>query len=326
MLIAVLLLLSLHGHSQKVFKLSHIIDSVLSAHYQRADIDTAYITRPQTKWTVTGRLNVSGAELQSKGTENGRHYESMIKASYKSTLSLGVSYRGLSLSMALNPAKLLGKYHDYEFNFRTYGRRFGFDVAYLDARNVQGWHQRADETRITLPEDMLKLRTLNANAYYIFNHRCFSYPAAFAHSYVQRRSSGSVMLAVSGQGQHGETLTEKLARQEPLMEFQMTNIGIGAGYGYNYVPADGWLLHLSALPTFIVYSNTSLTFDDTRISMHYHFPEVIITGRGAIGRQIGRDKFAGISSVFTFTNIGDEEQLAIHNTKWLTRAYFGFRF
>ncbi|MBQ8127243.1 MAG: DUF4421 family protein [Prevotella sp.] len=54
----------------------------------------------------------------------------------------------------------------------------------------------------------MKLQTLNVNGYYIFNRRHFSYPAAFAHSYVQRRSAGSLVLAVSGQGQRGETQTD----------------------------------------------------------------------------------------------------------------------
>ena len=67
----------------------------------------------------------------------------------------------------------------------------------------------------------------------------------------------------------------------------MVNIGIGGGYGYNYVPGKGWLLHISALPTFIVYSNTSM--------------------------------------VFNFTNNGDKESLAVQNLKWRIRTFFGVR-
>ena len=43
--------------------LLHRADSILAAKYYRlGNIDTAYISRPQTKWTVTARLNVSGAK------------------------------------------------------------------------------------------------------------------------------------------------------------------------------------------------------------------------------------------------------------------------
>ena len=168
---------------------------------------------------------------------------------------------------------------------------------------------------------MFKLRTLNVNAYYVFNHRRFSYPAAFAHSYIQRRSAGSFMLAASLQGQHGEVNEEG---RQPI-DFKMTNIGIGAGYGYNYVPGKGWLFHISALPTFIVYSNTSLTTGDTKISLHYRFPEVIITARSAVVKQIGKNKFAGFSFVYNYCRIGDKESLNVRNSKWLSRLYFGFR-
>ena len=298
--------------------LLHRADSMMTVNYQKGDIDTAYIMRPQTKWTVTARLNVSGAKLETEGIDNGLHFNSEMKADYKSTLSVGVSYMGVTLSAALNPAKLMGKYRDYELNFNSYGRRFGFDVIYQDAKNFTGWHDHEGMERIELPDGLLKVKTLNLNAFYVFNSRRFSYPAAFSQSYIQRRSAGSFLLAASGMGQHA-TLD-----WDPEMQLKMTNIGIGAGYGYNYVPATNWLLHVSALPTFIVYSNTSMTFGNDRVPLHYHFPEAIITGRGAIVHQWS-NKFLGLSMVFNFTNIGKKDNLAVHNIKWRIRTFFGLR-
>jgi hypothetical protein len=295
------------------------MDSALTSRYNRnKGIDTAYIMRPQTKWTVVGRINVSGAKIEAEGVDNGLHFKSEMKADYKSTLSVAVSYLGISLSASLNPAKLMGKYRDYELNFNSYGKRFGFDIIYQDAKNFTGWHDHDGMERINLPADMLKVKTLNVNAFYVFNSRRFSYPAAFSQSYIQRRSAGSFLLAASGQGQHASLDWE----QE--MQLKVTNIGIGAGYGYNYVPRQGWLLHISALPTFIVYSKTSMTFGDNRVPLHYHFPEAIITGRGAAVYQ-WRNKFAGLSMVFNFTNVGNEESLAVHNIKWRVRTFFGLR-
>ena len=296
----------------------HRADSILTVNYRKGDIDTAYITRPATKWTVTARMNVSGAKIETEGIDQGQHFKSEMEANRKATLSVGVSYLGLSLSAALNPAKLMGKYRDYELNFSSYGRRFGFDIIYQDAKNFKGWHDHDGMERVTLPDGLLSVKTLNLNAFYVFNSRRFSYPAAFSQSYIQRHSAGSFLLAASGQGQHA-TLD-----WEQEMQLKMTNIGLGAGYGYNYVPGKGWLLHISALPTFIVYSNTSRTFGDSNVPLHYHFPEVIITGRGAVVRQWG-NKFLGMSMVFNFTNIGHEESLAIHNIKWRIRTFFGLR-
>ena len=315
---AICLLAALAFHQASAQSLRHRVDSLLNLRYHKGNIDTAYITRPATKWTVTARLNVSGAKIEAKGIENGLHFNSEMKADYKSTISLAVSYLGFSLSAALNPAKLMSKYRDYELNFNSYGRRFGFDVIYQDAHNFTGWHDHEGMERIELPDGVLKVKTLNVNAFYVFNNRRFSYPAAFSQSYIQRQSAGSFLLAASGQGQRA-TLD-----WEPDMRLKITNLALGAGYGYNYVPSRGWLLHISALPTFIVYSNTSMTFGDTSVPLHYHFPETIITGRGAVMRQWNK-MFAGLSMVFNFTNIGHEESLAIQNNKWRVRTFFGLR-
>ena len=293
-------------------------DSIMTVNYRKGSIDTNYVMRPKTKWTIKTRFNLSGARIESEGIDNGLHFKSKLTADYKSTLSVAVSYLNFSLSMALNPAKLMGKYKDYELNINSYGNRFGWDFIYQDARNFTGWHNHEGMERIELPADMLSVKTLNLNAYYAFNSRRFSYPAAFSQSYIQRRSAGSFLLAASGMGQHAKLDWEQ------KMDLKMTNIGVGAGYGYNYVPSHDWLLHISSLPTFIVYSHTSMNFGDIRIPLHYHFPEVIITGRGAVVRQKG-NKFYGLSMVFNFTNIGYEESLTVHNTKWRLRAFFGIR-
>ena len=316
-------------------KLSRFVDSLLLARYQNADIDTNYITRPKTKWTVKCQINLSGAKIKAMGQESGggllpsgQQFETVLEAERKTTISIGVSYLGLSLSLSLNPAKMLGRYHDYELGLRSYGKRFGYDIAYQDAHNFKGWHEgQGVRYEITTAEDMFRLRTLNVNTYYVFNHRRFSYPAAFTHSYIQQRSAGSFLLAASGQAQHGKVNGEnnETNNRRPALNFKMTNIGIGAGYGYNYVPGSGWLFHISALPTLIVYTHTSLTTASTSIPLHYHFPEVIITGRNAIVKQIGRNKFAGLSMVYYFTSIGNKDNLSIRNRKWLARLYFGIR-
>ena len=296
----------------------HRLDSLLAINYLKGDIDTAYIVRPQTKWTVKTRMIVSGAKIETEGLSEGQHFYAEMQADLKATISLAVSYLGFTLSAALNPAKLMGKYRDYELNFNSYGRRFGFDIIYQDAKNFKGWHDYGGMNRIALPDGKLQVKTLNLNAFYVLNNRKFSYPAAFSQSYIQRRSAGSFLLAASGQGQ------KAVYDGQQAMELKITNVGIGAGYGYNYVPSEGWLLHISALPTFIVYSKTSITFDDKHVPLSYHFPEAIITGRGAAIYQ-WRNKFIGMSMVFNFTNIGDEERLSIHNIKWRVRTFFGLR-
>ena len=304
-------------------------DQMLSANYSKVKYDTAYITRPTTRWTVTARLNVSGMAIESEGIDNGLHFQTHAEASNKGTLSMGVSYQGIALGLALNPAQLIGKYHDYELNLNSYRNKFGFDIIYQDAKNFKGWYEQEGLERIDLPDGLLKVQTLNLNAYYAFNGRRFSYPAAFSQSYIQRRSAGSFLLAASYMRQRttldgsGLPVGDQWSGME-WQQLKMTNIGIGAGYGFNYVPRQGWLLHISALPTFIVYSKTKQTVGDDHMSLRYHFPETIITARGAVVRNWGKT-FLGLSMVYTYTNIGDKADHAVENAKWRLRAFFGLR-
>ena len=304
------------------------LDSILTQRYAAGDVDSAYVARPPTKWTIAARLNVSGASIEAEGIDraaaalathpDGQHFQSAMHANHKTTVSVSVSYLGLTLSAALNPAKLAGRYSDYELNFNSYGRRLGFDVIYQSAKTFTGWHDHEGMERIHLPDGMLAVRTLNLNAFYTLNHRRFSYPAAFTQSYVQRRSAGSLLLAASAMGQRAT-----LHWEQP-MRLATTNVSLGAGYAYNYVPAQGWLLHISSIPTFVVYSNTSLTFGDAHVPLRYHFPEVIVTGRGALVRH-WRNTYFGISMVYNFANNGSPSSLALHNTKWRIRTFIGIR-
>ena len=294
------------------------LDSLLAVRYYNSKIDTNYVVRPKTKWTLKARYNLSGNRIESEGREMGSHFKSEINSNFKSTFSVGATYRGFSLALALNPAKLAGKYRDYEINLNSYGKSFGWDFIYQNAKNFNGWYDQDGKPRIDLPADKLTVITFNMNLYYAFNNKKFSYPAAFSQSYIQKRSAGSFLLAASGMHQRANY------KWEETIKLLMTNIGIGAGYAYNFVPGKGWLLHISALPTFIVYSHTSVKLNDVKVPLHYNFPEVIITGRGAVVHQI-KNIFYGLSMVYNFSNIGSEETLTVHNQKWRLRAFFGIR-
>lgn len=294
------------------------LDSLMTVRYYKSKIDTNYVVRPQSKWTLKARYNLSGNHINTEGREMGTHFKSEIKSNFKSTFSFGATYRGFSLSLALNPARLRGENRDYEINLNSYGKSFGWDFIYQNAQNFKGWYDQDGKSRLDLPSDKLSVITFNLNFYYAFNNKKFSYPAAFSQSYIQRRSAGSFLLAASGMHQRANY------KWEETVKLLMTNIGIGAGYAYNFVPGKGWLLHISALPTFIVYSHTSARLNDVKVPLHYDFPEVIITGRGAIVHQI-KKVFYGLSMVYNFTNIGSEETLTVHNQKWRLRAFFGIR-
>lgn len=303
-------------------------DSLLAANYHKVKYDTAYIGRPDARWTIKYRGNLSGADMRTTSVTDGVQNRSRVTADCRGTLSMAVAYRGLGLGVAVNPAKFAGKCKDFEYNLNSYSNRYGFDVVFLSSKTYHGY-KAADAERIDIHKGQISQNALNLNFYYAFNFRRFSFPAAFSQSYIQKRSAGSWMIGASFDGSKTE-LSD--------MTIRLNEFAVGAGYAYNLVIARHWLCHLSALPTMTIYSHdytktlTSADEDNApsatstmRHDMKYHFPSAIITGRGAVVYS-WRNKFAGATAVYNYSVAGDEDHLQVRRNKWRVRMFFGFRF
>lgn len=88
-----------------------------------------------------------------------------------------------------------GNYDDYEFNFEYHGNMISFDLDYQSATSLTGDINFGNIDH--LDEDALTMKTFNLVAYYVFNHRHFSFPAAFYQNYIQKRSAGSWLLGLN---------------------------------------------------------------------------------------------------------------------------------
>ena len=302
----------------------HRVDKNLSHRYYNLSVDTNYIVRPMGRWRFMARYNFSGSAIDAVGNISGQEFRTHATAKCKSTISFVGSYTGITLAMTFNPGALVGWYKDYEFNTNEYYNRMGVDIIYQRAKNFRGWSKTEDGTRSQLPKDMVSMRFFNFNYYYAFNHRRFSYPAAFCHSYIQKKSAGSFMLGASFNWEKLH-ISSHPESGDMMHRLRMANLAVGAGYGYNFALKHDWLLHLSALPTLVIYSYTKAWSDEDENIMRYQFPEFILTGRLALVHNFGR-YFAGGTMVFNYSAIGDRDRLRIHNNKWRARAFVGFRF
>lgn len=313
------------------------VDSLLAAKYNKVTFDTAYITRPKERWTVKMLGNLSGADIRTNTKEGGVAYETKVMADFRGTLSMAVAYRGMGLSLSVNPAKLAGKNKDYELNLNSYSNRYGFDVVYLASKTYHG-HMNLGSGRIEIPKGLISQNALNLNFYYVFNNCRFSFPAAFSLSYVQKRSAGSLMVGASFDGSKTVVGTDVEHPSLQPITIRLNEFAVGAGYGYNLVAGKRLLFHLSALPTITVYSHDytesaiemvdedgQLETATVRNRMNYHFPSAIVTGRGA-ALYSWRNKFAGATAVYNFSVAGDEEHLQLKRNKWRVKMFFGFRF
>ena len=311
------------------------IDSALTARYYRTPYDTNYVVRPDGKVTFKLRLNQTGNDFHAKGTVNDIYSKADLKTSHKTTLSIGASYRGISAALAINPAKISGAYKDYELNLTYYSSRISLDFSYQRSESLAGDVYRDDQLS-QLESGDLTLKVVNFAGYYAFNHRRFSFPAAFTQSYIQRRSAGSWLAGISYQGGIIETSDDLKSRNAnaPDVSIDIGHVGIGGGYGYNWVLGKKWLIHLSMLPTAVVYNHNKFTVNGERKSSQRMRFNMIFNERAALvyNFSAGRsDKyehssryFAGVTLVMN-NSVFDDNVVVVNQNKWRARAFIGLR-
>lgn len=301
------------------------MDSVLAARYYKIPYDTNYVVRPQGRLTLKVRMNQTGNSIHAKGTVNGLYSKADLSTSHKTTFSLAAVYRGIGVGFAVNPAKWKGIYKDYEFNLNYYSNRLSLDLSYQRSESLAG-DIKGDRGEQHLLDEELKMKVLNMVGYYAFNHRRFSFPAAFTQSYIQRRSAGSWLAGISYQGGSIET-TDKLKERNPNapdVRIYLGHIGIGGGYGYNWVLGNKWLLHFSMLPTFVVFNRNNMTVNGVRKKAKHMRFNMIFNERVAVVRNLSPRYFIGATLVMN-NSIFDDDVVVVNQNKWRARAFFGMR-
>lgn len=306
--------------------LSKRLKEKLTNHYYNSKYDTTYVLRPKEKWLFRPMVNLTGDYIHAKGTVNDVYSEYDLHTKNNTTISLEVNYCDIAVALSLNPAKLSGKYDDYEFNFEYHGQKLSFDFNYQRATSLTGDIKLGDIDH--LDEEGIRMNVVNVAAYYTFNHRRFSFPAALYQNYYQRRSAGSWLAGVSFQGGSVKT-TDALKERSPMapdVHLTFANIGIGGGYGYNLVlgKRSQWLLHLSVLPTFVVYKHNKLTVNNQEKKDNHTSFNMIFNNRASVIYHFSPLYFAGFSSMIS-NSIFDDSNVVIRQNKWIARVFLGVR-
>ena len=301
------------------------MDSVLSMRYYKTPYDTNYVVRPEGRLTLKARMNQTGNTFHARGTVNDVYAKADLSTSNKTTFSLAAIYRGIGIGMAINPAKWGGVYKDYELNLNYYSSRLSLDLSYQRSESLTG-NMLFDDVQKRLEQDDATMKVLNVAAYYTFNHRRFSFPAAFTQSYIQRRSAGSWLAGISYQGGSIKTTEDLLARSPnaPETRIYVGHFGIGGGYGYNWVLGRRWLLHLSMLPSFVVYNRNNMTVRGERKKADHIRFNMIFNERAAVVYQFSPRYFTGVTLVMNNSVFADDD-VVVNQNKWRARAFFGMR-
>ena len=274
----------------------------LTANYYKIRFDSIYVIRPI-----------------------GKYSKADLATSHKTTFAVAAIYRGIGVGFAINPAKWGGIYKDYEFNLNFYSRRFSLDFSYQRSESLSGDIRRGD-TMLRMEKDDVEMNMVNFAATYTFNHRKFSYQAAFTQSYIQRRSAGSWLACLSYQGGSLKTTDALKFRnpQSPEVRIYLGHVGIGGGYGYNWVLGRRWLLHLSVMPTFVVFNRNNLTINGERKKAEHVRFNMIFNERLAVVFNISPRFFVGATLVMN-NSVFDDSNVIINQNKWRARGFFGMR-
>lgn len=301
------------------------VDSIINEHYSKSAMkhDTDYVVKPKQKWTIKLRANVSGTDLYAAGGINGKEFSSKMRTELKTTFGASVNYCGLSLGFALNPAKLTGRNKDYEFNLNSYGNRMGADLIITSSKTFRG-KAESGGNEFDISPGQVSMSMIQGNVYYTFNHRRFSFPAAFSQSQVQKRSCGSWLLGLSAFGGQIDAGIDGIG-EGTSVSLKTLCIGLGAGYGHNFAIRENWLLHLSTIPQIVVYAKSRMTVGGKRQQAPFKFPSIYSVGRFAVVRRFG-NKFIGLSAVVNLWRQGDDDRLLLESVKWRGRLFYGFKF
>ena len=132
------------------------------------------------------------------------------------------------------------------------------DVTYTDWGETHQWDDTFDE-QLSSP---ISIKTLIFDGFYIFNHKKFSYAAAYNQKTIQVRSAGSPLVGLMGYYADFDYADKRNAEtiywMDGIGRLRQYQLAIGGGYAYNFVPAKGWLISAMAMPMVTLVNRTHI--------------------------------------------------------------------
>ena len=230
-------------------------------------IDTTYLQLPKYRFRIAYMSEVGGAHtfLDAEGLPYFGNLTARFHTNPTPKMGLNIAFRNVNIGYMVD---LFKGYSNFSLSFiqNAWGldiqrRKTSYAYGYLDASEIEG--------RSDVKAGDISITTLFVSAYYAFNNKRFSIPAAVKQSYIQRKSAGAPLL-------YADFRYADLAFKDDAYivqaggtrEMELYQIAIGIGYGYNYTPNQGKvLLHLSVIPMITVFNQMLMT-GDSRLFWH----------------------------------------------------------
>ena len=313
--------------------------------------DTMYI-EPQHYEFCAMMQNTNTYEIYRLSTQSRQSILFAPKPTYRVGPYFG--WRWIFLGYTFDIGHLANESNKKEFDLSIYSNLISIDLYYRKTgndyliREIDFNDNKIGRRKLhNAPFDGLNVGITGVNVHYIFNHKKFSYPAAFSQSTVQRRSCGSPLAGI-GYTRHSikldyERLKEVLTKSVPELRepdgvveldsgltfnnVRYTDISLSAGYAYNWVPARNWLVAASlSLALGYKYSSGKLLKDQETILSSFSFRNVALDGIGRFGIVWNNTKwFAGMSAIVHSYSYR-KRQFSADNFFGSLNFYVGFNF
>lgn len=233
------------------------------------EYDTTYISPNYYNYTaMLQNTNFYQNYKLSAKNEEGRRQS--INFAPAPTLKIGpyIGWRWIFLGYTFDVSRPQAAGKTTEFNLSLYSSMLGGDFVYIkntgnfNIRKINGFDDIKNDEFKGHKFKGLDTYTISLNAYYVFNYRHFSYPAAFAQSTVQRKSCGSWILGFRFDKQkikfdytqlpnsliNDDNGDSRIFDELKWSKIDYRNYSLSAGYAYNWVFAKNFLLAISCTP------------------------------------------------------------------------------
>lgn len=235
-------------------------------------VDRRYIDAPREPWQIIARGNINQTDLKMKSTIDGGsmfqgvqgniRWEPTIRTSPSTYAGFWAGYRGYGIGYSWNVGGDKGSILTFGATGGSYGinlRIHNFETDEPEvwyAGNFQddasGQYRYESRSETTFTWNPIRTRTLLLDGYYLFNGKRFSYAAAYDQSVIQKRSAGSLMAGAMYYYAHTRYDSNEDADFILLMNdigrIKQWQLSVGMGYAYNWVPVQGLLVNVMAMP------------------------------------------------------------------------------
>ncbi len=331
----------------------HRLGNVFTRFFREFNqIDTSYIEPQRYNYTVMLQ-NTNTYEVYTLYSAKGQKISFAPDPSWR--LGPYVGWRWVFLGYTLDLKHINAKSshtNKKEFDLSLYSSLLGVDLFWRQTGNdyhIQnmslGDNVKTDAMH-KVDFDGFKASIKGLNLYYIFNHRKFSYPAAYSQSTIQRRSAGSWMVGF-GYTEHrlevdwdklSQLVDERLGKQatddataridSSLMfsKVSYSDYSATVGYAYNWVFAKNWLFNAS-VSVGAAYNHSRSDAERDKFDLkNFNFKNFNLDGVGRFGIVWNNMKwYAGASTIIHTYNY-KKGHFSTNNSFGSVNVYVGVNF